>query len=97
MQNHFESLWSERRTDSGRACVRIAAALMAASDNIETITEARAWVKLSLEADRDDLTRKVAELERKFGRKSTQQEKRKALKAAAGKDDNVVALRGDAI
>jgi hypothetical protein len=89
----FATLESDRLTASGKACITIAKRLFGTGVGEVASREARCWVKLALEADKDDLARRVKDLEEKFGGKTQAREvaERMAARKRAG-GDNVVAF-----
>ncbi len=92
MDNYFDTLRDQRLTASGKACVELARREYQ-SANEDASAEARQWVKLALEADKDDLARQLKSLQEKFGSKTKGREaadKLRKRKRAVG--DNVVEM-----
>lgn len=102
MEEHFETLRTERLTASGKACVDIAERLATKARTKGNMTEARMWVRLALIADNTELERKVKRLEELILGKGKTQAKAQALEAYAAElaGGNVVPMsraQGDGI
>lgn len=99
MDNEFDRIAGERKTASAKACIEIARSIYSSAAE-DASAEARQWVRLGIEADRDEgLRKQLADLQEKFGKKGKARDTANGLKArkkAVG--GNVVAFPGkDAI
>lgn len=88
--HHFGRVWAERITDSARECVEIADDLYASDPK-----EARMYLARAEAFDKDDLARRIKELEALLegaGKANEAADRLKKRKAARG-SGNVVPLR----
>lgn len=80
IENLFATLEDDRLTASGKACVAIAKQVytngfrVADGQSESSSTEARAWVRLALEADKDELARRLKRLETRRAEKTQARE-----------------------
>lgn len=94
----FDTLRTERLTESGKACIDIAEKLAVEARGTENVTEARHWVRLALLADNTELERKVRRLEELLLHKGRARGKAKAVAdAAKAGGGNVLPMQRDAI
>lgn len=93
----FQRIKNAHKNTQAKVCIDVAEREYATG--LETASsEARQWVKLALEYEKDDLARQLAELQEKFGEKSKNREaadKLRNRKRAVG--DNVVPIVRDDI
>lgn len=86
---HFARVWAERITDSARECVELADSLFA-----DDPKEARLYLARAEAFDKDDLARRIKELEGLLGDAGKANEAAERLKnRKAARASNVVPLR----